>query len=78
MTAVAIRKTTNPNWQPGSLQVLLVSQPKTMPMPTSPPSLILEPPEGADQEDAPLPLPMASLFPPHQEVNRVDPLAVAV
>ena len=31
MTAVATRKTTRPSWHPGSLQVLLTSQPQTMP-----------------------------------------------
>ena len=39
MTAVATKKTTRPSWHPGSLQVLLTSQPKTMPTATSPTSL---------------------------------------
>jgi hypothetical protein len=32
-------------WHPGSLQVLLTSQPKTMPTPTSPTSVIIRGPE---------------------------------
>src|SRR5882762_966894 len=41
MTAVATRKTASPIWQPGSLQVLLISQPKTKPLPANPASLIV-------------------------------------
>ena len=36
MTAAAIRKTTRPSWQAGSLHVLLASHPRTTPTPTSP------------------------------------------
>src|SRR5713101_6429894 len=43
MTAVATRKITNPTWHPGSVQVLLISQPKTMPAPANQTSLMLDP-----------------------------------
>src|SRR6266849_11129964 len=47
MTAVTTRKTTRPSWQPGSLQVLLASQPRTTPTPTSPAPLTRDPREEA-------------------------------
>src|SRR6185503_7735985 len=44
MTAVTTRKSMSPTWQAGSLQVLLMSQPKAMPAPAITTSLMTVPP----------------------------------
>lgn len=46
------RKTTSPSWHPGSPQVLLTRQPKTMPTPTRATSFIREPPGGTVLPDS--------------------------